>query len=66
MSHGVFIRLIPIIGLIAICRGGRWNWDPISLYGIQSRFIHRLLLGMFWLGWSTFLVVGVLKVFGAL
>ena len=61
------ILLIPMIGLCAICRGGRWHWDVLSSDGtlvLGSRFIHRMLLGMFWLGWSASLILGVLTLFG--
>jgi len=66
-TEGFLVLLMPVIGLYAICRGGRWHWDPISSNGvawIQSRFVHRLLLGMFWVGWTTGLVIGVLMLFG--
>jgi hypothetical protein len=66
-TQGFLILLIPILGLCAICRGGRWHWDVISSDGmpvLRSNFIRRLLLGMFWLGWSTSLIVGVLMLFG--
>jgi len=65
--QGSLILLIPILGLFAICRTGRWRWDVMSYYGtpfLGSYFVHRLVLAMFWLGWSTGLVVGVLRLSG--
>ena len=66
-TQGFLMLLIPILGLFAICRSGRWRWDVMSFYGtpfMGSYFIHRLVLVMFWLGWSTGLIAGVLMLFG--
>jgi hypothetical protein len=62
-TQAFLILLIPVLGLFAILRGGRWNWDPIGPDGaawLHTPFMHRLLVAMFWLGWSTGLVVGLL------
>ena len=51
--------LIPILGLFAICRNGKWYWDPIySTFQIKS----RLLTGVFWLGWTAGLIVGMSEI----
>ena len=66
-AQGFLILLIPALGLISICRGGRWHWDPIGPGGaawLHTPFMHRLLVAMFWVGWSTGLVVGTLMLFG--
>jgi hypothetical protein len=63
-ANAGILLLIAVAGLVAVCRGGTWHWDPIGQGGpacLQTRFFHRLLLGMFWTGWSTSLVLGLLR-----
>ena len=54
MNPDAVVVLFPaLIGLVPICRGGSWHWDPIGMGGpacLQTRFLHGLWVGMFWLG----------------
>jgi hypothetical protein len=50
-SQGFVILFIPLLGLVPICRGGRFHWRVLS---------STLLNGVFWFGWITSLVVGLL------
>lgn len=62
-TEAFLVLLIPLFGLFAILRGGRWNWDPIGTGGsawTHTPFMHRLLAAMLWFGWTTSLAVGVL------
>jgi hypothetical protein len=66
-STAGLILLIPLLGVVSICHGGRWHWDPIGLGGaawLRTSFVHRLLVAVFWLGWSASLLVGLLILFG--
>jgi hypothetical protein len=66
-AQAFLILLIPALGHFSILRGGRWHWDPIgpgSAAVLHTPFRHRLFVAMFWLGWSTSLVVGTLMRFG--
>jgi len=66
-TQAFLILLIPLLGLTAILRGGKWHWDPMRAGGpawIQTPFLHRLIVAMFWLGWSTGLILGLLMLFG--
>jgi hypothetical protein len=47
------VLLIPIFGLTAICRTGKWNWKIV-----ESSLFNALL----WLGWFTALIVAVIGI----
>jgi hypothetical protein len=69
MNTQAFLTLlIPALGLFCFRRGGRWHWaDPIGPGGaawLHTPFMHRLLVVLFWVGWSTGLIVGILQLFG--
>lgn len=49
------ILFIPLIGLVPICRDKKWNWKVVET--------SVLLNGLFWLGWTVSLAVGVLSLF---
>ncbi len=49
------ILLIPLLGLVPICRDGKWNWKVVKT--------SILLNGVFWLGWTVSLAVGLLNLF---
>jgi len=50
-THAFAILLVPIMGLAAICRGGRFHKRVISS--------SALLNGVFWFGWTSTLVFGL-------
>ena len=54
--QGFLILLVPIIGLVPICREKRWNWKVSKS--------SSLLTVLFWFGWFTSLTVGILVVAG--
>ena len=54
--RGLVILVIPLSGLFAILRGGRWTWRVAGA--------SKLLNALFWLGWTTTLVVGLFTLFG--
>lgn len=57
---------IVILGLLPILRSGSWRWDVLAPYGrpiLCSTLIHSLGVGMFWLGWFSSLIVGLLVFF---
>ena len=54
--RGLLILLIPLGGLFAILRHGRWSWRVVES--------SKLLNALFWLGWTTALLVGLLTLFG--
>lgn len=65
MRAGIFFFIV-IFGLLPILRGGHWRWDVLAPYGhpvLRSAFLHKLVLGMFWLGWFTSLTFGLLVLF---
>lgn len=49
------ILLIPTLGLVSICRGGKWDWRVVPS--------SELINGLFWFGWTSTLVAGVLSLF---
>jgi len=48
------VLVIPLLGLIAILRGGKWNWKVVD---------NSVLNYCFWFGWFGTLVIWALKVF---
>lgn len=68
MTIRAAILFFPVIlGLLPILRAGYWRWDVLASYGhpiLGSAFLHNLGVGMFWLGWFAFLIVGLLGFFG--
>jgi len=54
--YGFLILWIPLMGLVPICREKRWNWRVAKS--------SNLLTVLFWIGWWSSLVVGVLTVIG--
>jgi len=67
MNPNAGLLIVPLLGLFAIFRGGRWNWDPIGPGGpawLHTPLMHRSVLLLFWLGWSATLLVGLLRLFG--
>ncbi len=66
MKAGIFFFMV-ILGLLPILRSGYWRWDVLAPYGhpiFGSAFLHKLGVWMFWLGWFTYLIVGLLVFFG--
>lgn len=57
MKHyGAFLSmLIPLLGLFAICRGGRWKWKVVESNEVAN--------GIFWIDWVASLVVGLMRLF---
>ncbi len=53
--QGGLILLIPAIGLVPICKGGKWNWKVVKSSGPVN--------AIFWLGWTFALIVGLLDLF---
>jgi hypothetical protein len=53
---GFMMLVVPIMGLFAICRGGKWHWKVIE----GSKALNAFL----WFGWLTGLVVGILTICG--
>ena len=53
---GLFILIVPAVGLFPILRGGRWNW--------QVAKSSNLLNVLFWIGWLASLIVGIMRLFG--
>jgi hypothetical protein len=53
---GFTILMIPLFGLFAISRGGKWHWKVVEGGKGLSAF--------FWFGWFTALIVGLLRVSG--
>jgi hypothetical protein len=54
--NGLLILLVPLMGLFAICRGGKWHWKVIE----DSKALNAIV----WIGWITGLVVGMLTICG--
>jgi hypothetical protein len=54
-SDGFGILLIPIMGLPAIFRGGKFHWRVTS---------DTLLNGMFWFGWLITLLGRLVRISG--
>jgi hypothetical protein len=55
---GFIILLIVFMGLVPICRGGQWNWKVVEG--------NKALNVVFWFGWFSALVAGLLTLFRAL
>jgi len=53
---GFVILLAVMLGLVPICRGGRWNWNIVEW--------NTALNTCFWFGWFFALLVGFLRLFG--
>ena len=53
-SQGFIILFIPLIGLVTICKNKKWNWNVIK--------DSRLLTSIFWLGWFSSLIVGIITI----
>jgi hypothetical protein len=54
-SDGFTILFIPLVGLCAICRGGKWHWRVVD---------DTLSNAIFWFGWSATLLVGLVRISG--
>lgn len=69
-AQALWILLVPLLGLLAIFRDGKFHWDPFPPAAAarlrRLPLIYRLLVGMFWLGWMTCLVVGILMLLGVM
>jgi hypothetical protein len=55
-DDGFMILMIPFFGLFAICRDGRWRWKVVEVSSAWN--------AIFWFGWLTALLVGLLRVSG--
>jgi hypothetical protein len=55
-SDGFIILLIVFMGLVSICRGGKWNWKVIQ----RSEGLNAV----FWFGWFSALFVSLLRLSG--
>ena len=53
---GFLILLVPLMGLNAICRNGKWNWNVVAS--------SKVLNGIVWLGWFSALLVGLVRISG--
>jgi len=53
MNGSYWILTIPLVGLFAILRDGGWNWNVAPS--------NRLLTALFWIGWSSSIVVFALS-----
>lgn len=51
----LIILFIALMGLVPICRGGKWNWQVVQR--------SKALSAVFWFGWFSALVVGLLRLF---
>ncbi len=51
---GFVILWIVIIGLVPICRGGKWNWKVVQW--------SKALSTVFWFGWFSALLVSLLRI----
>ena len=59
MNFEAFLILnIPLVGLVAICKDGKWNWRVIES--------GKLLNAIFWIGWFGGLFYGTLRLFGVI
>jgi len=56
MNSSGFVLIIPLLGLVPICREGRWTWSVVP----RSKILNVL----FWCGWFLSLVVGLLILAG--
>jgi len=54
-TQGFIILLIPMVALSTIIKGGKWNWQIIKN--------SKLLNCIFWFGWITALVVGIITIY---
>jgi len=53
---GFIILLIVLMGLVPICRGGKWNWKVVQR--------GKALSAVFWFGWFSALLVSLLRLCG--
>jgi hypothetical protein len=60
---GFVILTIPLLALVAICRDGKWHWNPVEYAYGHHRWTHALN-AIVWFGWFTSLIVGTLRVCG--
>lgn len=64
---GFALFAMVLFGLLPICQGGRWRWDVMAQIGspfLGILLVHRILNTMFWLGWSSCLILSILMVVG--
>jgi hypothetical protein len=54
--NAFFILFIVLMGFFPIFRGGKWNWKVVRRSNVLS--------AVFWFGWFSALVVGLLVLFG--
>ena len=54
---GLIILSIPLLALVPIFRGGKWNWKVIGW--------SKALNAFFWFGWFFALLVGLVRLSGA-
>ncbi len=47
---GFLILTIPLSGLVAICRDGKWHWNPVEYSYGKHRWTNALN-AIFWFGW---------------
>ncbi|PCJ54700.1 MAG: hypothetical protein COA79_21545 [Planctomycetota bacterium] len=57
-NQGIIILLAPLMGLISICRNGKWTWNVVKS--------SKLCTYLFWFGWFSGLIVGILTVFNVI
>lgn len=63
MNHvyqGLVILIVPAGACFAIFRGGRWRWRVID-DGRSPYFLLAFLNGLFWLGFFTALLEGLMR-----
>jgi hypothetical protein len=64
MHYDSFVILFTaIVGLVPILRGGKWNWNPVEQLAGRHSWT-KALNALFWFGWFTALIVGILPVCG--
>jgi hypothetical protein len=61
---GFVILGIPLMGLAAICRGGKWHWNVVQQVAGEDIPWGKTLNALCWLGWFGALIVGTLRVCG--
>jgi hypothetical protein len=62
MAESIILLAIPVLGLFAILRGGRWNWYVVGVIPLVNRLParwHTLLNLMVWLGWTVCIFSGI-------